>query len=105
MDTTPSTASHRESAVRNSINTATSKLFDSGRFSKESLSAYLLSPVLGTKAALLTHASQQRRQGASFLERKHHEHNQLLLRNIIIISAVLIACRSFAWVEPERIAS
>jgi len=57
---TPSTASDRESAVRNSINMATSKLLCFRSFNEESVSAYLLSPVLGKKASLLTHASQQR---------------------------------------------
>lgn len=57
---TPSTASDRESAVMNSINMATSKLVCFRSFNEESVSAYLLSPVLGKKASLLTHASQQR---------------------------------------------
>lgn len=60
FDTTPSTASDRESAVRNSINMATSKLLRSRSYNEESVSAYLLSPVLGKKASLLTNASQQR---------------------------------------------
>lgn len=49
FDRKPSTASDRESAVRNSINMATSKLLCFRSFYEESVSAYLLSPVLGRK--------------------------------------------------------
>ena len=57
FDTISSRAMDRESAVRNAINTATSKLLRYTDFTDESVLAFLLSPVLGAKSPLVTKKS------------------------------------------------
>ena len=59
FETTPSAAADIGSAVRQATNAATLNLLKSRYFSEESIVAYLQSPVLGKKRALVTHAAQK----------------------------------------------
>jgi hypothetical protein len=54
FDTISSRAMDRKNAVRNAINTATSKLSRYTYVTDESVSFFLLSPVLGAKSPLVT---------------------------------------------------
>ena len=98
FDTVSSPALDRESAVRTAINTAILKLPSSRKLSEDSISAYLLSPVLGKKATLVTNAqfAVQQRKG---------DHINIFNKLDVLVSSlpdILCSHRQFAGAELER---